>query len=270
MNRYLQSGASTARRLLSSQAAPTGGGSNLFVVFGASKDNIGGALADRLLKHHDGHVVVAGRNEEKLSALKHALGDRCEYHIVDALNGTEVDSFIKHMKEPITGVANCIGTVILKPAHSTTDKEFEDTMRINAFSSFNILKSSVKVMSKQQHGSIAFCASAVAMHGIQNHEAIAAAKGAIVSMAKSAASTYAPKNIRINCVAPGLIETPMTERITKSDAARKASESMHALKRIGKPQDVAAALEFFLSPENTFVTGQVLGVDGGLGSVRAQ
>lgn len=249
---------------------------NVFVVFGAGLTqgvkNIGGALAERLVEHHDGKVILIGRSEEKMQALKAKLGDRVDYHCVDAVNDPKnIDHVFKNVGGPLVGVANCIGSVLLKPAHSTTEKEFHDTMQTNAFSSFNILKSAVKVMMRQSSGgSIAFCASAVAQHGIQNHEAIAAAKGAIVSMSKSAASTYAPKNIRINCVAPGLIDTPMTHRITQNEAARKASESMHALKRLGKPEDVAAALEFFLNPQHDFVTGQVLGICGGLSSIRAQ
>lgn len=110
---------------------------------------------------------------------------------------------------------------------------------------------------------------AVAKHGLANHEAIAAAKGGVAAMALSAAATYAPKNIRINCVSPGLIDTPLAARITRSEPALKASTAMHALRRIGRPGEVATAIEFLLHPSNSFITGQNLGVDGGLGSVRA-
>ena len=264
----------TSRRVLSSTAS-----GDLFVIFGAAVGNIGGALSAKLLTNQPGSQVhIVGRSQDKLSALEEHLAgltgqsDRVHTAVIDAVNDPKAvdELFSKQLAGVPTGVANCIGSVILKPAHSTTDAEWRSTLDTNATSAFNILRAASKKMMRGDGGSIALCASAVALHGVQNHEAIAAAKGAVAAMAKSAASTYAPKNIRVNAVAPGLIATPMTSKITSNEAARKASEAMHALKRIGTPEDVASALEFFLNPSNSFVTGQVLGVCGGLSSVRAQ
>ena len=134
-------------------------------------------------------------------------------------------------------------------------------MSTNLGSAFSVVRASVKAM--KAGGSVVLCSSAVASHGLPNHEAIAAAKGAIAALTLSAAATYAPQNVRVNCVSPGLTRTPMTARITGNEAALKASTEMHALKRIGEPGDVARAIAFLLDPANSFITGQNLVVDGG-------
>ena len=119
-------------------------------------------------------------------------------------------------------------------------------------------------------GSVVLLSTAAARHGLANHEAIAAAKAGLVGLALSAAATYGPRGLRVNCVAPGLVRTPLTERITSNEASLKASVAMHSLGRIGEPEEVASAIAWLLDPEQSWVTGQVLGVDGGLGSVRAR
>jgi NAD(P)-dependent dehydrogenase (short-subunit alcohol dehydrogenase family) len=117
-------------------------------------------------------------------------------------------------------------------------------------------------------GSIVLVSSAAARLGLANHEAIAAAKAGIIGLTLSSAATYAARGIRVNCVAPGLTRTPMTARLTQNEATLKASTAMHALGRIGEPDDVAGAIDWLLGPESSWITGQVLGVDGGLASVR--
>ena len=89
-------------------------------------------------------------------------------------------------------------------------------------------------------------------------------------MTLSAAATYANRNIRVNCVAPGLVATPLTSRITQNEPALKSSQAMHPLGRIGTPQDVASAIAWLIDPANTWMTGQIIGVDGGLGTLRAR
>jgi 3-oxoacyl-[acyl-carrier protein] reductase len=103
---------------------------------------------------------------------------------------------------------------------------------------------------------------------MQNHEAIAAAKSGIEGLVLSAAATYAAKKIRINAVAPGLVKTPLTERIWKNERSAEASLALHPLQRFGEPNDVAEAILFLASKENSWITGQVLGVDGGLGALK--
>ena len=119
-------------------------------------------------------------------------------------------------------------------------------------------------------GSVCLVSSAAARIGLANHEAIAAAKAGVIGLVLSAAASYAPRNIRVNCVAPGLVRTPLTARITENEAALKGSIAMHALGRVGEPDDVASAIEWLMDPAQSWITGQVLGVDGGLATVRSR
>ena len=110
--------------------------------------------------------------------------------------------------------------------------------------------------------------SAAASIGLPNHEAIAAAKAGVSGLMRSAAATYAPYGLRVNAVAPGLVDTPLSQAITANDLARKASVAMHPLGRLGTPDDIAAAVCWLLGPHSAWVTGQVIGVDGGLATLK--
>ncbi len=165
---------------------------------------------------------------------------------------------------PSTSV-NCLGNVLLKPVHRTSVLEFSEVMKLHVFSSFLILREACGKM--KPGSSIALLSSVAVQTGLHNHESIAAAKGAIEGLTRSAAATYAPKGIRVNAVAPGLTETPATANLCK-EPARSISEKMHPLGRIGQPRDVASALAWLIDPEQSWVTGQILHIDGGLGQLR--
>ncbi len=233
-------------------------------VIGAT-GGIGSALARRLASRQI-EVILAGRTEAKLAALGDELG--ASYVAVDAANFDSLDSAVARFA-PIDGIVNCAGSLLLKPAHLTTEREYRDTIDTSLTTAFAAVRAGAKAM-MSTGGSIVLCATAAARTGFANHEAIAAAKGGVIGLTLSAAASYGSRNIRVNCVAPGLVETPLTARITGNEAALKASQGMHALGRIGKPEDIASAIAWLLDPENNWVTGQVLGVDGGLGTVRAR
>ena len=123
---------------------------------------------------------------------------------------------------------------------------------------------------KAAGGSVVLVSSCAARIGLSNHEAISAAKAGIEGLVRSAAATYATSKIRFNAVAPGLVATPMSKRITDNEAALKTSVAMHPLGRIAQPEEVARAIRYLLESESDFVTGQVLAVDGGLASLKTR
>ena len=245
-----------------------------YIVFGAA-GGIGKSVCDHLAKsiqqsgHGDGHIIAVGRDASRLEPL---LAIDYTEVVVSDYSLDSIENICTETKErfgSVTAAINCVGSVLLKPIHLTSETEFNTVMQTNIGTAFSVLRSACKVM-QDTGGSIILCASAAAQIGLANHEAIAAAKGAIIALARSAAATYATKKIRVNVVSPGLTKTPMTARITNSEAGTKASLAMHPLGRLGEPDDIARAITFLSDPINDWITGQVLGVDGGLGMLKVK
>ena len=161
----------------------------------------------------------------------------------------------------------CVGSILLKPLHLTSDEDWDRTLQLNLTSAFRVTKA---VVAKHRAAmSIALVSSSAAAVGLPNHEAIAAAKAGLEGFVRAAAATYAGRGVRVNAVAPGLVRTPLAARITGSEAALRTSLALHPIGRIGEPDDVAAALEYLLNPAHSWVTGQVIGLDGGMSTLRA-
>ena len=230
---------------------------------------IGSALSRKL--HSAGtRLVLVGRNEEALKNLSSELGAKSLFF--DLTHPDEVASCITAAIEElgeIEAVAHCIGSILLKPAHLTSISDWQSVIDTNLNSAFYLLHNLGRPMSKSG-GSIAFVTSAAAEKGLSNHEAIASAKAGLAGLTRSAAATYARNQLRLNCVAPGLTDTPLAAPITGNESTRKFSEAMHPLGRLGTPDDIANALFFLLSPDNTWITGQTISVDGGLSSLQAK
>ena len=230
---------------------------------------VGSALARRL--HQAGtKLVLAGRNETALTKLASELGAKaliCDFTQTDEV-ACCVSSALEELGE-ISAVAHCIGSILLKPAHLTSIPDWQLVMDTNLNSAFYLLHNLGRPMSKSG-GSIAFVTSVAAEKGLSNHEAIASAKAGLAGLTRSAAATYAKNQLRINCVAPGLTDTPLASPITGNEGARKFSEAMHPLGRLGTPDEIASALYFLLSLDNTWITGQSLSVDGGLSTLQTR
>jgi len=237
----------------------------VYVILGAT-GGIGSELSRTLAAKRAG-LLLAARQEARLATLAGELG--AEYFILDATRFGEVERSVSAAAERfgrVDGIANCVGSLLLKAAHSTSEEEWMSVIHSNLTSSFAAVRAAGKLMRKAG-GSVALISTAAARHGLANHEAVAAAKGGVIGLVLSASATYARYGIRFNCVAPGLVRTPMTASITGNDMAVKASTAMHALGRIGEPAHIASGLAWLLDPAQDWVTGQVLGIDGGLSSV---
>jgi NAD(P)-dependent dehydrogenase (short-subunit alcohol dehydrogenase family) len=239
----------------------------VYVLIGAT-GGIGSAVARRLAD--DGAQLVLGaRSEEDLNDLADATGG--DAHPLDATQFDAVQSIVSHATDTygrLDGIVNFVGSILLKPAHLTSVDEYRGQIKKNLDTAFNTVKAGARAMMREG-GSIVLMTSAVARTGLKNHEAIAAAKGGVTGLMRAAAATYSGRGVRVNAVAPGLVDTPLSERILSSKAGKKQSEKMHALGRVGQPDDVAPAVCWLLDTDTTWVTGQVIGVDGGLGTVRA-
>ena len=239
----------------------------VFILGGAG--GIGSALAKRVVDA-GGSVFLAGRDAGKLAASAADLG--AAHRVVDATDPDALDSCADQAAEALgglTGIACCAGSLLLKPAHLTTTAEWQTTLAANLTTAFGCVRAAGRLL-KTDGGSVVLVSSAAARIGLANHEAIAAAKAGIVGLVLSAAATYARQQIRFNAVAPGLTRTPLTQGLVASELAEKASIGMHPLGRLGTPDDVARAIAFLLDPAQDWITGQVLGVDGGLASLKTR
>jgi NAD(P)-dependent dehydrogenase (short-subunit alcohol dehydrogenase family) len=240
------------------------------VIIAGLSGGIGSALARRL--HASGWQVAGfARSEEKLAALAVELPGLLTT-TADATDGAAVEAAISALSQRAAATpaayVHCVGSILLKSAHLTSLDEWHRTLNLNLHSAFYGLRAVVGPMQTQGAGSIVLLSSVAAGTGLPSHEAIAAAKSGIEGLVRAAAASYASRGVRVNAVAPGLVDTPLAVNLLGNPAARAFSEKLHPLGRVGTASEIAAAIAYLVSPEATWVTGQVLAVDGGLSTVR--
>ena len=234
----------------------------MYIIAG-STGTLGSVVAEELSKTDD--IFIIGRDEEKLKAQANKYN--CNYQILDLLNTPEPREFTKVIDPDveIKGLVNCIGSILIKPLHGTSVEEFNDVITTNLFSSYYLLASFSRRM---KDGSAIFFSSVAGSKGLSNHEAISAAKAGIEGFARSAAATYAKDNLRVNVIAPSIMDSNMSQKILSTDTAREVSKNMHPISKIGDTDDILPVIKWLLSPDAKWVTGQTIHVDGGLSTVK--
>ncbi len=235
-----------------------------FYFIGGITGGVGRELAQRLA---GSGATVAGyaRNAEDLSD----LGVERVFEADARESGAVTDVFKEAAAAFGTpaGYAHCVGSVFLKPVHTMKDDEWSEVIATNLTTAFYALRAAVSGMRRQKAGSIVLVSSVAARFGLPSHEAIAAAKGGVEGLVRAASASYANFGVRVNGVAPGLVETAATKHLLGSDQARKMSAAMHPLGRIGSPGEVASLMAWLLSEDASWVSGQVWSIDGGMGGI---
>ena len=230
--------------------------SEKYLIFGAT-GSVGSSLAEQLKNSgHDVHLVA--RNESEVKAIAEKLN--CSYTVADVLE----DGFIERVKSDINeikGIAYCVGSIDLKPLRMVTEADMNKCMKLNLYSAIEAIKGFQEILKKNK-GSVVLFSTVAAQRGFTNHTIIASAKAAVEGLTVTLAAEFAP-NIRVNCVAPSLSKSKIAEPMLKNAAIAEGIAKAHPLKRLGEGKDSAALAKFLITEDSSWVTGQVIAVDGG-------
>lgn len=239
---------------------------NPILILGAA-GGIGSALA-RLLAGRGTPIVLAGRTEGPLAELGRALDAR--HVVLDVTDPASLADGVRRAADggPLGGLAYCVGSIVLKPLDSATAEDFRQAFALNVTGAALAVAAARKALTDGR-GSVVLFSSVAADLGFPHHSVTAAAKGAVEGLARSLASELAPA-VRVNAVSPSLTRTPMSAPLLVNPAMTAALARQHAMGRLGEPEDAAAAAAFLLSPESGWITGQVIGVDGGRSRVAGR
>ena len=231
-----------------------------YLIFGAT-GSIGSNLANKLYNsNHNFHLV--SRNQKELKSLSEKL--KCTYTVADVLE----DNFIENVKSEISevkGIAYCVGSIDLKPLKIVKEDDFQKCMKLNLYSAVEVIKAYQENLKKNK-GSIILFSTVAVKRGFTNHSIIASTKAAVEGLTISLAAEFAP-NIRVNCIAPSLTNSKIAQPLLKNTIIAESIAKAHPMKRIGEGKDAAAMAKFLLTNESSWITGQIIGVDGGRSSI---
>ncbi|WP_415303939.1 SDR family NAD(P)-dependent oxidoreductase [Candidatus Pelagibacter sp. Uisw_090] len=230
--------------------------SEKYLIFGAT-GSVGSSLAEQL-KNSGNDVHLVARNESEVKVIAEKLG--CSYTVADVLE----DGFIEKVKSDINeikGIAYCVGSIDLKPLRMVTEADMNKCMKLNLYSAIEAIKGFQETLKKNK-GSVVLFSTVAAQRGFTNHTIIASAKAAVEGLTVTLAAEFAP-HIRVNCIAPSLSKSKIAEPMLKNPAIAEGIAKAHPLKRLGEGKDSAALAKFLITEESSWITGQIIAVDGG-------
>lgn len=224
-----------------------------YLIVGGSR-GIGKATAQHLLNQGNTVHIIARHAPE--------WQGNYQYHTTDVLEGDLPD-----FGTILDGLVYCPGSINLKPFKGLKMKDFQSDFEINVLGAVRVLQHYEKALQKSEHGAVVLFSTVAVQTGMSFHASISAAKGAVEGLVRSLAAEWSPK-VRVNGVAPSIVSTDLAARLLRNDKQVEAAEERHPLKRIGQAEDAAALAAFLLQPSSGWITGQIVGLDGGMSSIR--
>jgi len=233
-----------------------------YLIFGAT-GSIGSSLAKQMYEEkQDCHLI--GRNEKELKEIANKLN--YSYSVCDVLKLNFADKLFKDLVETeVLGIAYCVGSIDLKPLRITRSKDFVSSYILNLVAATDIIRTFQDNL-KRNNGSIVMFSTVAAKKGFPNHSIISPAKAAVEGLTVALAAELAP-HTRVNCIAPSLTKSKMSGFLLQNLKSIDSISKLHPLKRIGEGIDVANLAKFLLSKNSSWITGQIIGVDGGRASI---
>jgi len=213
----------------------------------------------RLMASEGNKIFVISRNQNQLQA-----NDNINFYTCDVLSDVEL---FPSIDSDLNGIVYCPGSINLKPFKSLKEQDYLDDFRLNALGAVKVINKYLPNLKQVEKSSIVLFSTVAVQTGMPFHTSVSMAKGAVEGLTRSLAAEYAP-NIRVNAIAPSLTDTPMASRLLNSDEKREASAKRHPLNLFGKPEEIAKVAAYLLSDDSSWITGQVIHIDGGISSLR--
>jgi NAD(P)-dependent dehydrogenase (short-subunit alcohol dehydrogenase family) len=233
-------------------------GKNILVAGGSS--GIGLSLIKLLVsKGATVYNVSRTASEEWPEGVKHLTADVL----------SDLSALASFLPEQLHGLVYSVGSINLKPFNRLTEDDFLNDYRLNVLGAVKTIQQALKPLKSAGAASVVLISSVAARTGMGFHASIASAKNAVEGLALSLAAELAPQKIRVNVVAPSLTDTPLAGTLLNTPEKKEASAKRHPLGAYGEPEDISAMIGFLLADESTWMTGQVIGIDGGMGKIKS-